>query len=266
MHKPDKDKQSEAFVIIEPDGLRKGDGHYEIWHRSLEKAASDQGLSAFILHNKKSDLYKDNSSIPVFDRHSWSVQFSKNKDIKDALSESSSYSVFFNNLRETFTRSSNFSDYKVINLYMYYGSILHLKALLDFKEYYEACCSCIVHINLTLSYEAIRFDPERNKFWGNKSGLFKSILLEAQYFFPYVKVFAMTDRFAKYIFKNFDVLLPTLIHPILTDSVVPSFGYKIDKSEKIQKATILLLGRYSLGKFPASHFLFATHALRSWPC
>lgn len=258
--KSDKDPQPQAFVIIEPDGLKIGDGHYEIWHRSLEKVTNDQGFPTFILHNKKSSLYQNDSSFPVFNRHSWSMLPCEKEDLHEALSASDSYIIFTNNLQEAFANTNAFSDYKIIHLYMYYGSILHLKALLDFKKSYEANHDCTVYISLTLSYEAIRFDHEKNYFWGHKFGHFKSILLEAQYFSPNVKVFAMTDRFAKFIFRNYDVLLPTLTHPILEEGITCPVNHSFSHSKVPE---ILLLGRYTIGKFPSDYFKIISQILDS---
>ena len=250
------DPQSEAFIIIEPDGLQKGDGHYEIWHRSLEKEAKARGLSTFVFHNKKSKLYSAKTDIAAFDNHSWAVGFYEREKLEDMLRDTPTYSTFVANLKDAFAELGDFSTHGAVSLYMYYGSIHHLQALIEFKKYFDAKKGAKLNINLTLSFEAIRFDDKRTYFWGDKNGHFKSILLESQYFFPSIKVFAMTDRFAKYVFKQYDILLPTLTHPILStppENHANQYN-NLNVYKESHQPNILLIGRFTVGKFPSNYF------------
>ena len=208
------------------------------------------------MHDKNSEIYDSKTDIPTFTIHSWQVGFYERENIKDMISATSTYHQFLDNLKQAFNSTVNLSNYKTIHLYMYYGSVHHLQALIDFKKDYESSALTKIKISLTLSFEAIWFDSNRSKFWGDKFGHFKSILLESQYYFPDIKVFAMTNRFSRYIFKNYDILLPTLCHPILSNTISPQtknnpISQQFDESHKPE---ILLIGRHSVGKFPESYF------------
>lgn len=249
------DSQTRAFIIIEPDGLRKGDGHYEIWHRNLEQVAKRRNIDTYIICNKSSQLYTSTNAFPVLSRHSWQISMAS-YDSLDKMMQAASFEIFYCELKSVIENILYNKRYSVVSLYMYYGSAHHLQAFIKLKKELESSFPVLINANCTLSFESIRFTPDRKQFWGDGHGHFKSILLESQYFFPSIKVFTMTSRFSQYIFKEYDILLPTLVHPILSENM-PSSPVGLLKTKELSsdhEPSVLLIGRYTVGKFPPGYF------------